>query len=96
MINNGIVKSTAQIALWSLVITAILFGTQYFLAPLDPSTPPVRHVITDTIVVKETETISFQREGDWVLATFLDGTICIHDKREIEPVCQRAVKGPTL
>ena len=93
MLNKGTVKTIAQITFWSFVITAILFGTQYFLAPLDR--PPVRHV-TDTIVVKETETISFQREGDWVLATFLDGTICIHDKREIEPVCQRAVKGPQI
>ena len=47
-------------------------------------------------MVQAISTVSFQREGDWVLATFLDGTICIHDKREIEPVCQKSVKGPEL
>ena len=87
-------KKEAAIAILAAIgISAILFGTQYLLGP-----PPVpRHIISqETIIVKETEDISFQREGDWVLATFLDGTICIHDKREAEPHCQKSVKGPEL
>jgi hypothetical protein len=52
---------------------------------------PVPHPHDAHVIVKETEQISFQREGDMVIATFVDGTICIHDKREIEPKCHSAV-----
>lgn len=87
-------REAALAIIAAIVISAVLFGTRYLLGPFDR--PPAPSRVVDTIIVKETEDISFQREGDWVLATFVDGTICIHDKREIEPVCEKSVKGPEI
>jgi len=89
-------REAAQVLLASIVISAILFGAQYLLKPFDPPSPPVKHVQVETIVVKETDSISFQREGDWVLATFVDGEVCVHDKRRADPVCGRAIPVPTI
>ena len=90
-------KEAAQAILAAIVISTVLFVTSFLCSiPHESRTPLHQDLETRTIVVKEMETVSFQREGDWVLATFLDGTICIHDKREAEPVCQKSVKGPEL
>jgi hypothetical protein len=89
-------REAALVILAAIVISAILFGTSFYLDTRGGTFTPAPTHLNETIIVKETEMISFQREGDWVLATFLDGTICIHDKREIEPVCRRAVKEPTI
>ena len=91
-------KEAAQAILAAIVISTILFVTSFLCSiSRESRTPPHQDLDeTTTIVVKETEDISFQREGDWVLATFLDGTICFHNKREIEPVCQRAIEEPTI
>ena len=91
-------KEAAQTILAAIAISTVLFVTSFLCSIPHESRTPLHQDLdeTRTIVVKETEDVSFQREGDWVLATFVDGTICIHDKREAEPVCQKSVKGPQI
>ena len=92
-------KEAAQAILAAIVISTVLFVTSFLCSIPHGSQTGVHQDLDETrttIVVKETEDMSFQSEGDWVLATFVDGTICFHDKRETEPHCQKSVKGPEL
>jgi hypothetical protein len=72
----------------AVCLLGIILSGLAFLAEVNHQKPPVVRGVP--VIVKETGDISFQREGEMVLATFTDGTICIHDKRE-RPICHRAI-----
>jgi hypothetical protein len=74
----------------AVCLLGIILSGLAFLAEVNHQKPPVVRGVP-VVIVKETGDISFQREGEMVLATFTDGTICVHDKREERPICHRAI-----
>jgi hypothetical protein len=80
------------------VIVAAVMGMVFwaFIAAIF-FTPPTKKVSPNLpllVTVKETLDISFQRQGDVVLATFVDGEACVHYKRTDTMTCEYAVPLP--
>ena len=73
------------------MIAACCFGILLTYLAFVLSMPKSVPHISGPVIVKEMSDVSFQREGDIVLATFVDGTTCLNDKRVMRPLCHPAI-----